>query len=304
MNDRSSAKRPVQSMTGFASAGRDEPLPIHIELRGVNGRFLDLVLRMPDELRGLERELRERIRTAVVRGKVECRVSLNRDTPLLRDTPDPEQLARVVRHLEALRAAMPELTAPSASTLLGLPGLFSHRLDPERLRTPLLGALDEALGQFHDSRIAEGARLAEFINARLDAIDATVEALAAEAPALLERFQSKLIERLEQALGKTEGAEQIGHEEIMARVRQEVAAYGLRIDTAEELDRLRSHVREFRTRLSGQGPVGKRLDFLTQELNREANTLASKAAALDISHAAVELKVLIEQIREQIQNLE
>ncbi|MEZ5652421.1 MAG: YicC/YloC family endoribonuclease [Burkholderiaceae bacterium] len=291
-------------MTGYASAACDDPLPITIDLRGVNGRFLDLSLRMPDELRGIEHEIRERIRSAIARGKVECRISLNRDTPLMRADPDPIQLERVVRHLESLRRVLPDLQPPSATALLSMPGLFSEKIDADRIRAPLLAALAQALDQFQQSRVAEGARLAEFIRARLDGIEHTANSLAAAAPALLERFQSRLVERLEKVLGGIDGAERIPQDELMARVRQEVATYGLRIDTAEEIDRLRSHVQEFRQRLDGHGPVGKRLDFLTQELNREANTLASKAAGLDIAHAAVELKVLIEQIREQIQNLE
>ncbi len=298
------ATRPVQSMTGYGSASRDEPLPVHVELRGVNGRFLDLTVRMPDELRPFETVVRDRVRRAVERGKVECRITLDRDRAPQLDAPDPDVLARLVNHIEALRRAMPDTTPPSVTDLLTTPGLFARPIETETLRAPLLDALEEALGQFLEARRNEGDRLVRLLQTRLDAIDASARALSAAAPELLERFQTRLVERIEQALGLTEGADRIPAEEVMVRVRQEVAAYGLRTDTAEELDRLRSHVQEFHQRLEGSGPVGKRLDFLTQELNREANTLASKAAGLEIARAAVELKVLIEQIREQIQNLE
>lgn len=291
-------------MTGYGVASCDTPVTLIVELRGVNGRYLDLSLRIPDDLRAFESAFRERLRAAIVRGKVECRVSLERDAPMLRDAPDPQVLARLARTLQSLREALPDLQPPSATALLNMPGLFGDPVDPDALRGPLLATLEQALDQFTASRIAEGGRLAEFVEARLKAIEAIADTLAGQAPRLLEHYQARLVARLEQALGAAEGAERLPLDEVMARVRQEVAAYGMRTDATEELDRLRSHVSEFRARLAGSGPIGKRLDFLTQELNREANTLASKAAALDISHAAVELKVLIEQIREQIQNLE
>ncbi|HEY0879184.1 MAG TPA: DUF1732 domain-containing protein, partial [Zeimonas sp.] len=166
----------------------------------------------------------------------------------------------------------------------------------------VVAAARDALAEFTASRVREGSKLVAFVLERADAIDAIVAPLAARGPELVDAWQLKLVERLRDALEQTGAAVPV--EETMARVRQEVAAYGLRIDVAEEIGRLQAHVVELRRVLAGAGPVGKRLDFLLQELNREANTLGSKAAAIDLTASSIELKVLIEQIREQVQNLE
>src|SRR5690606_12168397 len=172
----------------------------------------------------------------------------------------------------------------------------------EALAPEVLAAAHQALDEFVASRVREGEKLATFLHDRAAAICAIVEPLKARSPELLAAWQARLVERLRGALVQADAP--VPLEETMARVRQEVTAYGLRIDVAEELSRLQAHVDELRRVLDAGSPAGKRLDFLMQEFNREANTLGSKAAAIDLTGAAIELKVLIEQMREQVQNVE
>ncbi|MGH1361114.1 MAG: YicC/YloC family endoribonuclease [Burkholderiaceae bacterium] len=294
----------VQSMTGYSMHSDNAEPPVSVELRGVNSRFLDLVLRMPDDLRVAEPAIRDKLRRRLARGKVECRVNLQSAGRSATLAPDPAVLAGVKSALQVLQTEIPDLTQPSASELLNFPGLFEQAPQTEELQTRLLKLTDLALDDFIESRITEGTRLRELIIDRLNSVQKIVEALRLRAPELTNAYQTRLTERIRTALEGLPESDQISAGELVARVSQEVSVYGLRADVAEETDRLSAHVQECRERLSGQGPVGKRLDFLMQELNREANTLASKASAIDLTRAAVDLKVLIEQIREQVQNLE
>lgn len=290
-------------MTGYAIATAPGPVAVSVELRGVNSRFLDLSFRIPDELRALEPALRDLLRNGLQRGKVECRVSWQ---PVASNDgePDPETLAALARSLRALRRAIPEIGMGNATDLLRTPGLLAPAADPADVREPALAAARIALAAFIDARASEGRALAAIITERLDGIGAIARQLRARAPELMIAYEARLAERIRNLLESIPGADTLPANETMTRVRQEVAAFGLRADVAEEIDRLEAHLTEFRKRLAEGGPAGKRLDFLTQELNREANTLGSKASATDFSQAAVELKVLIEQIREQVQNIE
>lgn len=290
-------------MTGFAQVSREHPAgQISVDIRSVNSRFLDLTFRMPDELRLVEPALRELISGAVQRGKVECRVGWRASS---RDADgaalDAQVLARFADLAQRVAAAVPQAAAPTVTEILRWPGVLGET-GVEALVPEIVAAGRQALDEFTESRAREGAKLVEFILERADAIAAIVEPLAARGPELLQSWETKMTERLRAVLEPTDAAVPV--EETMARVRQEVAAYGLRIDVAEELGRLQAHVAELRRVLAGPGPVGKRLDFLLQEFNREANTLGSKAAAIDLTGASIELKVLIEQVREQVQNLE
>ncbi|MCO5108405.1 MAG: YicC family protein [Burkholderiaceae bacterium] len=291
-------------MTGYAQATRDTPAgQVSVEIRSVNSRFLDLVFRIPDELRGVEPALRELLAGALQRGKVECRVGLR---TLARADAEPPLDARVLAQVAGLArrvaAAVPEATPPSVGEILRWPGLLGEPAGAETLAPDVLAAAREALAEFVASRAREGAKLAAFLRERAAAVCAIIEPLQQRGPQLLAAWQSRLVERLRAALEQTEAP--VPMEETMARVRQEVAAYGLRIDVAEELSRLQAHVDELRRILDAGSPAGKRLDFLMQEFNREANTLGSKAAAIDLTGASIELKVLIEQMREQVQNVE
>jgi len=302
---RSAERRPIQSMTGYAQSSRNTVAgQLVVELRSVNARFLDLVVRAPDELRSAEPALRELIGAAVQRGKLECRLALRAggraDEADAR--VDERALARFVALAQQVAQAMPQAAAPTVVEALRWPGIIADEAPQVDPSAEVVEVAREALAEFIASRVREGAKLIAFVLERADAIDAIVAPLAARSPELIDAWQRKLVERLREALEQTGAA--IPVEETMARVRQEVAAYGLRIDVAEEIGRLQAHVTELRRVLSGSGPVGKRLDFLLQELNREANTLGSKAAAIDLTGASIELKVLIEQIREQVQNLE
>jgi len=291
-------------MTGYALATRDTPAgQVSVEIRSVNSRFLDLAFRIPDELRLVEPALRELIAGVLQRGKVECRVGFR---PLARSEAEPQLDARVLAQVAALARrvaeALPEAAPPGVGEILRWPGLLGEPASAEALAPEVLAAARTALDEFVASRAREGDKLAAFLRERATGICTIIEPLRQRSPELLAAWQARLVERLRAALEQTEAPVPI--EETMARVRQEVTAYGLRIDVAEELSRLQVHVEELRRILDAGSPAGKRLDFLMQEFNREANTLGSKAAAIDLTGASIELKVLIEQMREQVQNIE
>ena len=293
-------------MTGFAAVTRPTEMgALLIEIRSVNSRFLDLGLRIGDELRSLEAVVRETIAGRVARGKLDCRLALQRQNQVRQVAIDGDALAALAR----LAAEVQRVTgaAPlSTGEILAWDGVLSTpAMDLERLRHETTLALEEALNLLQASRAREGAALGEAIRQRCDGIEAIVVQVRVRAPELLAALERKLLERLEKALlPSLGGTGSLTREEGADRIRQEVTLYGLRADVEEELNRLTTHVAEVRRILGQGGPVGRRLDFLMQELNREANTLGSKAAAIEMTQAAVELKLLIEQMREQIQNLE
>jgi len=295
------------SMTGFAGASFATPLgQAAIEIRSVNSRFLDLTLKIADDLRAFEPQIRERIGARLARGKVECRLGLQRAAAAESTRLNPAALAGLQRLGEQVRQALPQAPPLSIAEALAWPGVLeSPPLDAEALRAALLASLDEALDRLQDSRAREGAAIADGLRSRCDAILAIVEQLRGRLPELRAAVERKLTERLNQALGAPlAAAAALSREEVAERIRQEVTLYGLRADVDEELSRLATHVAEVRRIVDAGGAVGRRLDFLMQELNREANTLGSKATAIDLAQSAIELKLLIEQMREQIQNLE
>jgi uncharacterized protein (TIGR00255 family) len=299
--------KPIASMTGFASAARPTALgQLTLELRSVNSRFLDLNLRIPDELRAYEGPLRETIAGYMNRGKVECRVAIARGGGVEAAHLNDDALARLSWLSGQVAEALPGVRAMTVSDVLAWPGVVNTPgADGEALRGQLLEALAEALGTLAASRHREGAALRQLLLDLCTAIETVGTQLKLRAPELLAAVERKLAERLEQALGATlAGAATLTREEVSDRIRQEVTLYGLRMDVEEEIARLAMHVTEVRRVLAAGGPVGRRLDFLMQELNREANTLGSKAAAIEMTNAAVDLKIAIEQMREQIQNLE
>jgi uncharacterized protein (TIGR00255 family) len=299
--------KPVASMTGFAVASRPTSLgPVTIELKSVNSRFLDLSLRYPDELRSVEQALREAISARVNRGKMECRLAISRVGNDTGTGLNAAALDRLKRLADEVAAALPEAAPLTSGEVLSWPGVVDAPVaDPDALRAAVMEALAEALEALAASREREGAALRDVLKKHCDAIDAIAVQVKARAPELLAAVERKLVERLEQALGRTMAdASALSREEVGERIRQEVTLYGLRMDVDEEIKRLTTHVNEVRRVLDAGGPVGRRLDFLMQELNREANTLGSKAAAIEMTNASVELKLLIEQMREQIQNLE
>ena len=293
-------------MTGFAVASRPTALGLlSIELRSVNSRFLDLGLRVADELRGFEPLLRESIGAAVARGKVECRLWIQRQAQPLAPRVNDEALAQFAALATKLREALPESRPVAVADMLSWPGLVEMpALDAEALAPALQAALAEALAGLQASRQREGEALRRILLERCAAVEAIVTQLRPRVPEILAALERKLGERLTQALTPALAGATVSREEIVDRIRQEVTLYGLRADVDEELKRLSTHVTEVRRVLDAGGAVGRRLDFLMQELNREANTLGAKASAIDLTQAAVELKLAIEQMREQIQNLE
>jgi uncharacterized protein (TIGR00255 family) len=295
------------SMTGFAGVSLATPIgPATIEIRSVNSRFLDLTLKIADDLRAFEPQIRERISARLARGKVECRLSVQRGASAESTRLNPAALAALRRLGEEVRQALPQAAPLTVAEVLAWPGaLETPPLDADALRTSVLAALEEALERLHDSRAREGAAIADGLRSRCDGIGAIVEQLRVRLPELRMAVERKLTERLNQALAAPlAAAAALSREEVAERIRQEVTLYGLRADVDEELSRLATHVAEVRRVVDAGGAVGRRLDFLMQELNREANTLGSKATAIDLAQSAIELKLLIEQMREQVQNLE
>jgi uncharacterized protein (TIGR00255 family) len=302
-----STLKPVQSMTGYASVYRELPsVCLSLELRAVNARFLDLVVKIPDELRSAEPPLREMLAGTLRRGKLELRTAFQRRTSADRQlTVDHALLIELARISNEVRARAPDAAPMTVAELLRWPGVLGdERMDSAALNVELLSMADQALAEFIASRIREGTKLAQAILERVEGIEEIVAKLGQTAPDLLTSFEDKLTERLRMVLIQSSNGSSIPVEETFARVRQEITAYGLRIDVSEELSRLSAHASEVRRVLRQGAAVGKRLDFLMQELNREANTLGSKSATAAFSTAAMELKLLIEQMREQVQNIE
>ena len=287
----------ILSMTGFAAEAAELPgLSLSVELRAVNHRFLDVTVKVPDELRQLEPVLREKLAMELKRGKVECRVAMARNTPgaatLAVDTARVKQLADAAAEvLRALPAALPL----SVNEILRWPGVMAEpSTRPEELATTVTNLVDRGIADLAASRRREGAKVQEVLEACCAGIEAQVARVTPRVPVIHAAFNEKLAQRLKDA----------GLDPNEDRLKQEFALFATRIDVAEELSRLTTHVAEVRRVLGAGGSAGKRLDFLAQELHREANTLGSKSVDAEISQVSLELKVLIEQMREQVQNVE
>ena len=297
----------VSSMTGYATAqGKIASGFITVELRSVNSRFLDLTLRIPDELRGLEAPFRELIYSRVKRGKLECRVSFKADALGRSAKLDPGALEALSRLEEEAIRAFPGARPLSVAELLAYPGVLSTDTpDPELVQSGSLAILGTALDSFSASRVREGTALSRVLLGYCDNIEAIARAIAGKLPEILAAMKAKLEERMQEALTAALSEKStLTPDDVNERIRSELTLYALRMDVAEEINRLLTHVAEVRRTLSAGGPVGRRLDFLMQELNREANTLGSKAVAIEMTNASLELKLNIEKMREQIQNLE
>lgn len=287
----------ILSMTGFAAISREFTGGIlSLELRAVNHRYLDVQMRLPEELRVIEPQLREQIAAKVTRGKLECRVGLNQ---LEGQSPSLElnksYLARLVSVAEEATQLAPSAQQLTMGELLRWPGvLSSNQLAPEVLHQLCQESLTTVLGDFNASREREGEKLKAVLLERISSMETIVTAIKPKLPTILEAYMNKLSIRLKEALDNIDDD----------RLKQEFALFAQKIDVDEELSRLTTHLTEVRRILKAGGQTGKRLDFLMQELNREANTLGSKSVSTETTQASVELKVLIEQMREQIQNIE
>ncbi len=297
----------VHSMTGFASARGVCPLgAVTVEIRCVNSRFLDLSVKFPDELRLSEQALREVLTKNIGRGKCECRLSLKADPEAAPARLRKESLAALKALQTEVLALEPDAKPLTVSQILEYPGIVdAPQVDQQELDAALVDVLKEALASFTASREREGTALKAVLLGYCDKIEAITRDIASRMPDILANVKSKLSERLEAALSEALTTNSsLTREEVSDRIRQEVTLYALKMDVDEEINRLLTHVQEVRRVLSAGGAVGRRLDFLMQEMNREANTLGSKAAAIEMTNASVALKLVIEQMREQIQNLE
>jgi uncharacterized protein (TIGR00255 family) len=265
------------------------------EIRSVNHRYLETGFRMPETVRDLETTLRELTRKHLQRGKVDCTLQLN----IAKQSGDiaiNQSLAvQYIAASEQLARLMADPAKISPLDILRWPGVLSEpEIDREELKNTLLRLFEETLDQLVEGRRREGEKLRELVEHRLDAIAVQLATVRSRLPELLAAQRQKLIDRLQEVSAQLD----------QNRLEQELVLLAQRADVDEELDRLDSHLGEIRRVLQRQEPIGRRLDFLMQELNREANTLSSKSIATDTTNAAVELKVLIEQMREQIQNIE
>jgi uncharacterized protein (TIGR00255 family) len=294
----------VYSMTGYAGASTeagDGAVNLTVEARSVNGRFLDLGFRLPDELRGLEPALRELVAARLRRGKVELRIATAREAADAWPSPTPEQLNRLSHLQGAVTGWLPEARPLSVNEVLG----WCRAAAPAaRLDEAALDAARRCLDDLLAARAREGGKLVQMLTDRT----ARLRALAAQAgplvPAVVQRQQQRFLERWNEAVQTAQAASSVAPAALQERALAEAAAYAIRIDVAEELTRLAAHLDEIDRLLAAGGELGKRLDFLIQELHREANTLGSKSAALELTGISVEMKVLIEQMREQVQNIE
>jgi len=290
----------IQSMTGFAAASADTPRGrLSVELRSVNARFLDLQFRIADELRAAEPLLRELMQARLARGKVDCRVFLADDDAGTGGRLSADALAQLRELSAQVLKEMPQAAPLRVGDVLRWPGVIVESpLDEGETRRLAADVCARALDELVASRSREGAKLAAAIAERVASMRQRLEQVAPLVPQSLAAYQARLAERLREALGSADDD----------RIRAELAVFAAKVDVDEELTRLKAHLGEVERALSEGGarsvPVGKRLDFLAQELNREANTLASKAASQEISDCALELKLLVEQMREQVQNIE
>jgi uncharacterized protein (TIGR00255 family) len=286
----------IRSMTAFARLERGyESGSLVWEMRSVNHRYLEVSFRLPDSLREIEFPLRDLVRAKLGRGKVDCALRISAATTSSHLEIDRPVLLHLLATLEQLRRDAPEVASPDPLALLAWPGVLAEPEDDvESLKHAALESFGAGLDALEAQRAREGEALARVIRDRLGQIDVLVAAVTAATKGIGPAVKARLLARVNELAVDLDGP----------RLEQEVALLVQRADVAEELDRLRIHVASVRSDLASNEPVGRRLDFLMQELNREANTLASKAMLPEVTRHAVDLKVVIEQIREQVQNVE
>lgn len=286
----------VHSMTAFARLSREASWgSLQLELRSVNQRYLEPHFRLPETLRDLEPGFREALRSRLARGKVECTLRCEAESADDTLTVNSERLAALAAALGEVRTALPQAAMPDALALLDHPGVLESRgTDLDTVKAEATALFDAALAELLAARAREGEKLATLIHSRLVGVREQVAEVRRLMPQILDRQRTQLLERLETVKAELDPQ----------RLEAELTLLAQKADVDEELDRLVAHVSEVERQLGQPGPKGRRLDFLMQELNREANTLSSKSAVADTTRCAVELKVLIEQMREQIQNIE
>jgi uncharacterized protein (TIGR00255 family) len=284
-------------MTGYAALAREiGQVALAVELKSVNSRFLDIQFRLPEELRPVEPALRELLTSAMSRGKVECRMAIQSAAGAApRLAINEALLAALAQADRKIREALPEAQPLRVGEVLHWPGMLANdEGGAETLHEASTALVKAAVVEFAATRAREGDKLKAMILERIESMHTRLAQLQSHVPDAIAAYQEKLAARLREVLATSD-------EE---RIRHEIALFGVKIDIAEELSRLGAHLEEVRRVLAAGGAVGKRLDFLMQELNREANTLGSKSVSKELSDTSLDFKLLIEQMREQIQNIE
>ena len=291
----------VKSMTGYGSAkGQAEGLEISVELKSVNNRFLDTAVRLPRSFLFAEDAVKSAVQSHISRGKVDVFVTVDSasagnmtvkvNEPLLRGYID------ALRHISEEYSLENDLTALSVSRFPDVISVEKSDMDAEAIAAAIVSVTEQALCDFDAMRLREGEKLRDDVLNRLDTVDTLVSAVEREAPNTVAKYRSRLEQKMTEVLG-TAGIDE-------SRILAEAAIFADHIAVDEETVRLRSHMSQLRTMINGSAPTGKRIDFLMQEFNREANTIGSKCQNSDIAHIVVDLKSEIEKIREQIQNIE
>jgi len=306
---------PVYSMTGYATVQSAAPNPgateapidpptsgsMGLEIRSVNSRFLDLTFKLPEELRQHEAALREQLIAQLKRGKVEVRAYIDRNLNQGVTDPAPKTLQRLNAVQDSIRAWLPQATPLSVADVIALSA--QQHTGPHQDWGPTAAWLmEQAISALRDSRKREGKRLADMLLDRIGQLRSLAEQAQPMIPQLVEQQRQRFLERWKDAMAL--GDESVTPQAAQERALSEATAFAIRIDVAEELTRLDSHLQEIERLIRKGGEIGKRLDFLIQELHREANTMGSKSAALELTRVSVDMKVLIEQMREQVQNIE
>lgn len=304
---------PVYSMTGYASAQhstantgseaefKNTPASqLGLEIRSVNSRFLDLSFRLPEELRQFEPALREMLISRLKRGKVEVRAAIESNTQNIIVDPTTRLLQRLNAVQDSVKAWLPDAAPLSVADVIRLSS--SDTGSTRDWREVILSLAKQAADELISSREREGGRLGLMLVERISQLRALAAQAVPLVPQLVLQQRQRFMDRWKEAMALTDGATlpEVAQDRALA----EATAFAIRIDVAEEITRLNSHLDEIERLINKGGEVGKRLDFLIQELHREANTMGSKSAALELTHISVDMKVLIEQMREQVQNIE
>src|SRR5258706_3390270 len=287
----------ISSMTGFAAAAQESAQgSLAVELKTVNHRYLEFQTRIPEELRPLEPAMREAVAARLTRGKVDCRITFTPVASAKRTlVPDSDALAALNAAAREVLARFPDARPMSVSEVLHWPGVLADEtLSADQAKEQVMALVGKAISDLDQTRAREGAKLEAILRERLERMSLLVKEAEPLMPGAVKAFADKLSAKVAEA----------GASPSDERIHQEIVLYAARIDVDEELARLIAPVAEFRRVMDKGGACGKRLDFLCQELNREANTLGSKSVANEMTRISVELKVLIEQMREQVQNIE
>ena len=301
MTGYASGQQAVAAATDEAPAWKNAHRRLGLELRSVNSRFLDLGFRLSDELRQHEPALRALLTTRLKRGKVELRAYLQSQGDDTVADPPPRLLQRLASVQDQVRVWLPDAKSLSVADVLRVTS-GAEPVDDERTASALMALAETVLDDFVAARAREGERLAQLIRERVTQLRGLAASAEPLVPEAVQAQKQRFLARWQEALSA--GAGQVAPEAAQDRALAEATAFAIRIDVAEELGRLTAHLDEIESVLKKGGEAGKRLDFLIQELHREANTLGSKAAALELTRISVDMKVLIEQMREQVQNIE